>query len=195
MSDTLQHFIQRFQLQLPPPAHDTHQMRKAAVLIPIINGNTPSLLLTKRSAALRKHPGQVAFPGGAMDDTDILPETTALREAYEEVGLNPEYVEIIGQLPALDSVSGFQVTPIVGVLPAGLIFNKNHHEVETLFEVPMDYALNSENYHSIEIIRCGKPLRIYFLHYANNLIWGLTATILQRLSIQVKGFNIPLNNR
>ncbi|WP_140918590.1 CoA pyrophosphatase [Limnobaculum xujianqingii] len=192
MSDILQHFIQRFQLQLPPPAYDTFQLRKAAVLIPIINGQQPSLLLTKRSSALRKHPGQVAFPGGATDETDILPETTALREAYEEVGLNPGCVEIIGQLPAMDSVSGFQVTPVVGVLPAGLNFIKNHHEVETLFEIPLDYALNSENYHSIDIVRRGKPLRIYFLYYADNLIWGLTAAILQRLALQVKGF-IPFN--
>ncbi|WP_232036593.1 CoA pyrophosphatase [Pragia fontium] len=175
-------------MQLPPLASATQHQRQAAVLIPVICGNEPSLLLTRRSSQLRKHPGQVAFPGGAADETDSSLNITALREAYEEVGLNPDRVDIIGQLPPLDSISGFQVTPIVGLLPDGLQFKQNKNEVETLFEVPLGYVLNKDNYHSIEIIRRNKPLRIYFIYYADNFIWGLTASILQRLATQVHGF-------
>ena len=191
MSDSINQFIQRFQLQLPPCAPVLKQSRKAAVLIPIICHQEPTLLLTRRSSHLRKHPGQIAFPGGAADIVDSSLAETALREAKEEVNLNPAAVSIIGQLPALDSISGFQVTPVIGLLPCELTFQANLDEVDTLFEIPLSYALNSKNYHSMEMIRHGHPRRIYFMFYAGHLIWGLTASILYRLTTQVNGMLYP----
>lgn len=194
MSDSISQFIQRFQLQLPPPAPVLNQSRKAAVLIPIICHQEPTLLLTRRSSHLRKHPGQIAFPGGAFDLADNSLAETALREAKEEVNLSPTEVSVIGQLPALDSISGFQVTPVIGLLPSQLTFQANVDEVDMLFEIPLSYALNSKNYHSIEMVRHGYPRRIYFMLYAGHLIWGLTASILFRLTTQVNGMIYPEKN-
>lgn len=185
MSDAINQFIQRFQLQLPPSAQILSQTRKAAVLIPIICHHEPTLLLTRRSLHLRQHPGQVAFPGGAADIGDDTPEETALREAYEEIGLLPEVALIIGQLPAIDSVSGFQVTPVLGLLPRGLKFKANRDEVDTLFEIPLYYVLNKDNYFSINMVRHGRPHKIYFIFFGEHLIWGLTASILYRLALQI----------
>lgn len=185
MSDAINQFIQRFQLQLPPSAPVLTQTRKAAVLIPIICHHEPTLLLTRRSSHLRKHPGQVAFPGGAADIGDNTPEETALREAYEEIDLLPDVTSILGQLPALDSISGFQVTPVLGLLPSGLTFKANRDEVDTLFEIPLHFVLNKNNYFSMDMVRRGHSHKIYFMFYAGHLIWGLTASILYRLTLQV----------
>ncbi|MDR0806702.1 MAG: CoA pyrophosphatase [Enterobacteriaceae bacterium] len=186
MSALINRFIQQFQLQLPPPSSATKQQRKAAVLVPIICRADPILLFTQRSSLLRKHAGQVSFPGGAADKTDGSLTVTALREANEEIGLNPDSVNIIGQLPPMDSISGFQVTPIVGLLPDGLQFRENKSEVAALFEVPLSYLLNLDNHYSIDITRRGKSSRIYFIYYGDHFIWGLTASIVHRLAIQVK---------
>lgn len=85
--------------------------------MPIVRRPQPGLLLTQRSPLLRKHAGQVAFPGGAVDNTDATLIAAALREAQEEVAISPEAVEVIGVLPPVDSVTGFQVTPVVGIIP------------------------------------------------------------------------------
>ncbi len=185
MNDAIGQFIQRFQLQLPLPTPLLQQSRKAAVLIPIICHREPTLLLTRRASHLRQHPGQIAFPGGAADLSDSSPEETALREAYEEINLNPEVASILGQLPALDSISGFQVTPVVGLLPSNIMFKANQDEVEMMFEIPLRYVLNSKNYFSMDITRRGQPHRIYFMFYAGYPIWGLTASILYRLARQI----------
>lgn len=195
MSNQIERFIQRFQMQLPPLVSKAQQQRQAAVLVPIIRSEDPVLLLTQRSSLLRHHPGQISFPGGAVDKTDCSIDATALREAHEEIGLNPKSVKIVGRLSALDSVSGFQVTPVVGILPEGLRFKENKSEVDRMFEVPLRIVLNKNNFQSIDIMRQGKLIRIYFIHYNDNFIWGLTASILHRLSRQVDGLYNHLINK
>lgn len=117
---TLDNFLSRFQLMRPQLNAATLNARQAAVLVPIVRRKEPGLLLTQRSAMLRKHAGQVAFPGGAVDSTDASLIAAALREAQEEVAIPPESVEVIGVLPPVDSVTGFQVTPVVGIIPPDL---------------------------------------------------------------------------
>lgn len=113
----LDDFLSRFQLLRPQPSRHALNQRQAAVLVPIVRRPQPGLLLTQRSPLLRKHAGQVAFPGGAVDNTDATLIAAALREAQEEVAISPEAVEVIGVLPPVDSVTGFQVTPVVGIIP------------------------------------------------------------------------------
>lgn len=108
---TLDAFMSRFQLLRPQVSRETLNQRQAAVLIPVVRREQPGLLLTQRSPHMRKHAGQVAFPGRAVDSTDASLIAAALREAHEEVAIPPEAVEIIGVLPPVDSVTGFQVTP------------------------------------------------------------------------------------
>ncbi|MGU7801806.1 CoA pyrophosphatase, partial [Escherichia coli] len=107
--------------------------RQAAVLVPIVRRPQPGLLLTQRSPLLRKHAGQVAFPGGAVDNTDATLIAAALREAQEEVAIPPEAVEVIGVLPPVDSVTGFQVTPVVGIIPPDLHYHASQDEVSAVF--------------------------------------------------------------
>lgn len=126
---SLADFISRFQLQQPQAMQISHNSRPAAVLIPIVCRPEPTLLLTRRADSLRKHAGQVAFPGGKTDAEDGSPIITALREAQEEVAIPPQRVHILGQLAPLDSSTGFQVTPVVGLIPADVAFHANEDEV------------------------------------------------------------------
>ncbi len=127
---SLSDFVNRFQLQLPPPPKRLlDNNRHAAVLLPIICKPKPTLLLTRRSATLRSHAGQVAFPGGAADPKDKSIIATALREAEEEVNIPHQKVQVLGQLAPLNSTSGYLVTPIVGLLPPGLSLHSNPEEV------------------------------------------------------------------
>lgn len=119
----LDDFLSRFQLLRPQPTRHALNQRRAAVLVPIVRRPQPGLLLTQRSPLMRKHAGQVAFPGGAVDNSDATLIAAALREAQEEVAIPPESVEVIGVLPPVDSVTGFQVTPVVGIIPPNLHYH------------------------------------------------------------------------
>jgi len=178
-------FISRFQLQLPQAAQMSFNVRPAAVLIPIICHPEPTLLLTRRADSLRKHAGQVAFPGGKTDAEDGSPIVTALREAQEEVAIPPQAVSVIGQLAPLDSSTGFQVTPVVGLIPPGVQFHANEAEVADVFEIPLHEALTLSRYYPLDIHRGGHSHRIYLSWYQSQFIWGLTAAIIRRLAQQV----------
>ncbi|MHA6306859.1 CoA pyrophosphatase [Hafnia paralvei] len=185
LSPELAEFVTRFQLQSPLPTHEGHNLRQAAVLIPIVNRPRPTLLLTQRSSHLRKHAGQVAFPGGAADITDGSLISTALREAQEEIALPPESVHILGQLPAVDSITGFHVTPIVGLLPADITPIASEDEVAAVFEMPLHEALALTRYHALDIHRRGHSHRVYLSWYERFFVWGMTAAIIRRLAQQV----------
>nr|WP_186380252.1 CoA pyrophosphatase [Yersinia mollaretii] len=182
---TLPEFISRFQLQLPQPGCFSANSRHAAVLIPIICRPEPTLLLTRRSNHLRKHAGQVAFPGGKADPEDNSLIETALREAEEEVAIPASAVHVLGQLAPLDSSSGYQVTPIVGLVPDNIAFHGNEDEVAGLFEIPLHEALSLSRYYSLDIHRGGVNHRVYLSWYERQFVWGLTAAIIRRLAQQV----------
>jgi 8-oxo-dGTP pyrophosphatase MutT (NUDIX family) len=181
----LSEFISRFQLQLPQPGSFAVNCHHAAVLIPIICRSEPTLLLTRRSDHLRKHAGQVAFPGGKADPGDSSLIDTALREAEEEVAIPASAVRVLGQLAPLDSTSGYQVTPIVGLVPPNIAFHGNEEEVAGLFEIPLHEALSLSRYYSLDIHRGGINHQVYLSWYGNQCVWGLTAAIIRRLAQQV----------
>lgn len=182
---TFESFLSRFQLLRPAPGAKSLNTRNAAVLIPIIRRPQPGLLLTQRSARLRHHAGQVAFPGGAWDETDSSLIYTALREANEEVAIPPEAVEIIGVLPSIDSVTGFRVTPVVGIIPASLPCRASEDEVASVFEMPLAEALRLGRYHPLDIRRRGHAHRVWFSWYQHYMVWGMTAAIIRELALQV----------
>lgn len=182
---TLNDFLTRFQLLRPTESGPVSNKRQAAVLVPIVRRPQPGLLLTQRSIMLRKHAGQVAFPGGAVDDTDSSLIAAALREAQEEVAIPPECVEVIGTLPPVDSVTGFQVTPIVGIIPPDLPWRASEDEVSAVFEMPLAEALRLGRYHPLDIHRRGNAHRVWLSWYQRYFVWGMTAGIIRELSLQV----------
>lgn len=183
---SLTDFLNRFLLQPPATVQQHLPRRQAAVLVPIIDRARPTLLLTRRSAALRKHAGQVAFPGGMRDDTDMSLTETALREAWEEVAIPPSSVNVVGVLPPVTSSTGFQVTPVVGIVSASLNWRANEDEVESVFEMPLHEALRLGRYTSLDVERAGLHHQVWLSWYDRYFIWGMTAGIIRQLSLQVE---------
>lgn len=154
----------------------------AAVLVPIIPAPEPRLLLTTRTSHLRNHAGQVAFPGGRIDATDDGPIHAALREAEEEVGLLPAAVEVIGLSDPYRTGTGYEVLPVVGLLPEFLDLKPNPDEVADTFEVPLDYVLNPANHLLREAEWNGRMRRYYVIEWEGRIIWGATAGMLVNLA-------------
>lgn len=182
---TLDDFLSRFQLLRPQLNPSTLNARQAAVLVPVVRREEPGLLLTQRSPLLRKHPGQVAFPGGAVDDSDASLIAAALREAHEEVAIPPHLVEVIGVLPPVDSVTGFQVTPVVGIIPPDLPWQACEDEVAAVFEMPLAEALRLGRYHPLDVHRQGNAHRVWLSWYQHYFVWGMTAGIIRSLALQI----------
>ncbi|PAV01732.1 CoA pyrophosphatase [Arsenophonus sp. ENCA] len=189
--DMLDNFINRFQLILPiatgtaQPVNTDSAKKSAAVLLPIICKPEPTLLFTKRTDNLRLHASQISFPGGAREPDDHNLIETALRESCEEINILPNQVQILGKMQPIKSHSGYLVTPIVGLLSAKVSYYKNPAEVAAIFEVPLKHALTLTHHHSIMINNAGHKKRLFFYHYNQYLIWGLTATILNKLALQL----------
>lgn len=182
---SMEMFLSRFQLLQPGTSEMSRNARQAAVLVPVIRRPQPGLLLTRRSPLLRKHAGQVAFPGGAADSTDQSLVETALREASEEVSIPPAAVEIIGVLPAVDSVTGFSVTPVVGVIPPGIHYHANQDEVADVFEMPLSEALRLARYHPLDVYRQNNAHRVWLSWYQHYFVWGMTAGIIRQVALQI----------
>ncbi len=158
--------------------HDA--LRPAGVLAPIINtARGYELLLTKRSSALKHHPGQIAFPGGKQDAGDADAIAAALREAEEEIGLPRSSVEVLGTLPSHETVTGFDVTPVVGLVTAPFEVRPEHGEVDEVFAVPLSHLLDPNNY-LVQKRRWRGEMRAYFVvPYGPYYIWGATARMLR----------------
>ncbi len=156
-------------------------LRPASVLIPVY-ADRAVLILTKRSGQLKHHPGQIAFPGGKQDPTDASPTAAALREAHEEIGLSPSQVEVLGTLPTHETVTGYAVTPVVGLVHGPFAPIPEAGEVDEVFEVPLDHVLNPARYR-VEGRRWQGRRRYYFaVPYGPYYIWGATARILRALA-------------
>ncbi len=156
--------------------------KPAAVLIPIIERTDGlSVILTKRLDNLRSHSGQVAFPGGKIDDDDASPEAAALREAAEEVALDPAHAEIIGRLPDYFTGSGYKIAPVVALIDASASLNPNPQEVDYIFEVPFEFLMNPQNHLRGSREFQGKERYYFEMPYRQHHIWGVTAGILRLL--------------
>jgi 8-oxo-dGTP pyrophosphatase MutT (NUDIX family) len=160
----------------------TSELKPAGVLIPIIeHEDMLSVLLTRRSAELRYHASQVSFPGGRMELGDADIQATALREAWEEVGIQPSDVEVAGYLEPTPTITGYAVTAIVGFVRPGIELRIDPAEVEHAFEVPLSYLLDEANQCASEREFNGQRVPIVEFHFASERIWGATANILLNL--------------
>lgn len=183
---TLDQFLSRFMLHLPTaPSAAAQGDRHAAVLVPVINAAQPELLLTRRAAQLRKHAGQVAFPGGMQDASDASLIHTALREAQEEVGIAPEQVRVVGTLPPVTSSTGFAVTPVVGIVAPDARLKLNPDEVESAFTMPLAEALRLSRYSGFTLQRGNRRHQLWLSWYGDYFIWGMTAGIIRELGQQI----------
>lgn len=160
-----------------PPIND---FTLASVLIILTEHNNElSLVLTKRTAHLPTHKGQVAFPGGAMDESDADLTETALREAFEEIGTEPHSITVFGSLDEFFTISDYLVTPVVSVLKSPVRFQANPDEIDRIFYVPLSHFLNKKNLRIEEWERKGVKRNVNFWEYDSEIIWGLTAEIIR----------------
>jgi 8-oxo-dGTP pyrophosphatase MutT (NUDIX family) len=168
----------------PPEVREnlTTGLKPAGVLIPIIeHEESLTVLLTRRSSALRYHASQVSFPGGRMEAGDADIRATALRETWEEVGIQPADVDIAGYLEPTPTITGYAVTAVVGIVRSGVELRIDPNEVERAFEVPLAYLLDVANERASEREWNGLRLPIVEFHFASERIWGATANILLEL--------------
>jgi 8-oxo-dGTP pyrophosphatase MutT (NUDIX family) len=154
----------------------------AAVLVAVTDRDDPGVILTQRTEHLRKHAGQIAFPGGRIDAGDSGAIEAALREAEEEIALPPSAVTVIGQTDPYLTVTGFQVTPVIGVVPPDLTLRANDAEVADVFEVPLSFLLEPTNHLEQAVEWQGRERHYYEITYGERRIWGATAAMIVNLA-------------
>ncbi|MBA3034330.1 MAG: CoA pyrophosphatase [Gammaproteobacteria bacterium] len=154
----------------------------AAVLIPIVNRPSGlTVLLTQRTAHLRDHAGQVCFPGGCCEPVDVSAVATALRESHEEVGIAPDQVEILANLPDYFTSTGYRITPVVGLVTPPLNLHLDDFEVAEVFEPPLEFLLDPASYHQHALERDGTIHQYWAVPWQGRFIWGATAGMLVTL--------------
>jgi 8-oxo-dGTP pyrophosphatase MutT (NUDIX family) len=168
---------------LTPGLQPLAQLTPAAVLVPLVDRPEGlQVLLTQRTAHLAAHAGQISFPGGRIEPADPDAVGAALRETEEEVGLPPDYVEVIGRLDTYVTGTGFEITPIVGLVRAPYPMRPDPFEVAEVFEVPLAFVLDPANHHRHSREWQGRTRSFFVLPYENRYIWGATAGMLVNLA-------------
>ncbi|TWG97133.1 NTP pyrophosphohydrolases including oxidative damage repair enzymes [Mesorhizobium sp. J18] len=157
-------------------------LRDAAVLVPVVDHEEgATVILTKRTEALRRHSGQVAFPGGRIDPTDRTPEEAALRETWEEIGLERDRIEIVGRIPDYVTGSGYRIAPVLSIVRPGFRLALNPAEVDAAFEVPLAFLMNPANHRRESRLWQENERFYYTMPFGDRLIWGVTAGIIRTL--------------
>lgn len=154
----------------------------AAVLIAVVAHDRPTVLFTRRTAHLRTHAGQVAFPGGRIDASDVDATAAALREAHEEVALPPAAVTVVGATDHYATGTGFDITPVIGIVPPGLALVPAAAEVASIFEVPLDHLLDPTSHQLRQSDWQGRLRSYYVIAWETHEIWGATAAMVVNLS-------------
>ena len=170
----------------PPLEGDLPELRaqasvEAAVLIAVTDRSDPGVILTVRHEHLRTHAGQIAFPGGRIDAGED-PVAAALREAHEEILLDPAAVDVVGMIDAYRTVTGYVVTPVLGVIPPDLPLEPHEHEVADWFEAPLGFLLDPANQRRASALFAGQTRHYYEIMWNDRRIWGATAAIIVNLS-------------
>ena len=159
----------------------------AAVLVGIVTGPAPGVLLTRRTAHLRNHSGQVSFPGGRIDPGDASPEAAALREAGEEVGLDPGHAEVLGRLRDYVTGTNYRVTPVLALLSPGFIARPSAHEVAAVFQLPLGVLLDPEAPQRRQAEFRGRMRSFWVWPHPEHYVWGATAAMLVHLARRLRG--------
>lgn len=186
------HLIQRFQLHQTVDYHhealkrvshlEQSSLRKASVLIGFVEReNGLNVLFTKRASHLKHHPGQISFPGGKFEQDDSVLSETALRETFEEVGIERHQISIFGQMPELVTISQFTVTPFLAFISPDYKSQIDKNEVDEVFEVPAKIVLDSKQLHSEQFKVNNFSHRVFGLNYKHHFIWGMTAQIIDAM--------------
>jgi 8-oxo-dGTP pyrophosphatase MutT (NUDIX family) len=166
--------------EAPWPA--TAPPKPAAVLLPLVLREAGlTMLLTRRTAHLANHAGQVSFPGGRVEPTDLSPVDTALRETEEEVGLHRRHVDVLGTLPDYHTGTGYRVTPVVGLVAPPFALRADPSEVDEIFEVPLTFLMDGLNHQRLSALLPAGPRSFYAMPYDRFYIWGATAAMLRNL--------------
>jgi 8-oxo-dGTP pyrophosphatase MutT (NUDIX family) len=156
----------------------------AAVLVAITDRREPGLILTQRPDHMRNHAGQIAFPGGRVDETDADHIAAALREAHEEIALDSTQVEVIGTSDTYRTGSGYLILPVLGIIPPDLAYHADEGEVADIFEVPLAFVLDPANHQRLLGERDGRWRHYYEINWQDRRIWGATAAMLVNLSMR-----------
>ena len=159
----------------------------AAVLIPITDRPEPGVILTVRREHLRTHAGQIAFPGGRIDPGEDA-VTGALREAWEEIGLDPAAVDVTGKLDPYRTVTGYVITPVIGTVRPDLPLEPHEHEVSDWFEAPLSFVLDPANQKQRSALFQGRTRHYYEIIWNERRIWGATAAVIVNLSRRLESF-------
>ena len=160
----------------------------AAVLIAITDRPEPGVLLTLRQSNMRRHAGQIAFPGGRIDPDDVDATAAALREAEEEIGLPPALVEIVGHGDIYRTGTGFEVLPVISVVPPDLPLTPREFEVADMFEVPLAFLIERGNHARGSLMFRDRELTFYEINWQDRHIWGATAGMIVNLSRRLGAF-------
>ncbi|MFA6115957.1 MAG: CoA pyrophosphatase [Sphingomonas sp.] len=161
-------------------------LMNAAVLVAVTDRPEPGVILTQRTDTLSRHPGQVAFPGGRIDPGDSGAIDAALREAEEEIALPRGQVIVIGEADRYRTVTGFEVTPVIGIVPPDLILIPSAAEVAQVFEVPLDFVLDTSNHIEVAVEWQGRNRHYYEITWDGHRIWGATAAMIVNLSRRLR---------
>lgn len=167
---------------LDPMMPEEGPVTPAAVLVPIVDRPEPTVILTLRPETMRKHAGQISFPGGRIDPGDDGPVDAALREAEEEIALPRSAVDIVGVADRYRTITGFEVTPVLGVIPPDLPLAPHEQEVAAIFEAPLHYLLKPEHHVVRSVIWHGRERCYYQIEWQGRRIWGATAAMIVNLS-------------